>query len=97
MKIIRILAIISGILILLCLAGVITLSLLPEIPHVPDDSDDDKPVNNPSVDDVILLPTEDAGQEYIDKIYFIGDSTTYHFKKQIPTTRGKLLSSLTCT
>ena len=28
---------------------------------------------------------------------FIPFLTTYHFKKQIPTTRGKLLSSLTCT
>ena len=29
----------------------------------------------------ILDITEDAGDEYIDKIYFVGDSTTYHFKK----------------
>lgn len=31
--------------------------------------------------DVILLETEDAGMEYINKIYFVGDSTTYHFHK----------------
>lgn len=29
----------------------------------------------------ILERTEDAGDEYINKIYFVGDSTTYHFKK----------------
>ncbi len=28
----------------------------------------------------ILQPTEDAGQEYIDKIVFLGDSTTYGLK-----------------
>ncbi len=39
------------------------------------------PVDNPNVDDVILPLTEDKGWEYIDKIYFVGDSTTYHFHK----------------
>lgn len=34
-----------------------------------------------NINDVILPKTYDAGQEYIDKIYFVGDSTTYHFFK----------------
>ena len=41
----------------------------------------DKPVNLPTNSDVILPPTDDKGWEYIDKIYFVGDSTTYHFHK----------------
>ena len=32
-------------------------------------------------DETILNLSEDAGVEYIDKIYFVGDSTTYHFHK----------------
>ena len=30
---------------------------------------------------VILNLSNDAGQEYVDKLYFVGDSTTYHFFK----------------
>lgn len=41
----------------------------------------DIPVDNPNVLDVILPLTEDRGWEYIEKIYFIGDSTSYHFFK----------------
>ena len=32
-------------------------------------------------DRIIISDTEDMGQEYIDKIYFVGDSTTYHLHK----------------
>lgn len=39
------------------------------------------PVNTPPQDDVILAPTADAGEEYIKKIYFVGESTTAHFFK----------------
>ncbi len=42
---------------------------------------EDISVNNPVEDNVTLPLTEDAGWEYIDKIYFVGDSTTYHFHK----------------
>ena len=44
-------------------------------------STNDKSVDNPDVTDIILPLTEDKGWEYIDKIYFVGDSTTYHFFK----------------
>ena len=34
------------------------------------------------VEEYCVLPqTFDAGEEYIKKIYFVGDSTTYHFRK----------------
>lgn len=42
---------------------------------------EDRPTDVPAVNDVILTMTQDAGQEYIDKLYFVGDSTTYHFHK----------------
>lgn len=42
---------------------------------------DNKPVDSPVDTDVILSSTEDKGWEYIDRIYFVGDSTTYHFHK----------------
>ncbi len=80
MKIIKILAIISILLLIVCISGICALLVLPEpsgsTSYVPD-----KPVSGPSVDDVILELTDDAGQEYIDKLYFVGDSTTYHFFK----------------
>ena len=41
----------------------------------------DKPVDLPTEYDAVLSLTEDKGWEYIDKIYFVGDSTTYHFYK----------------
>ena len=31
--------------------------------------------------DVVLNLTDDKGWDYIEKIYFVGDSTTYHFIK----------------
>lgn len=39
------------------------------------------PVDNPTNVDVVLPLSNDAGQEYIDKIYFVGESTTSHFFK----------------
>lgn len=80
MKIIRVLAIISILLLIVCISGICTLMILPE-PNSSTSSNPDKPVVNPSIDDVILGLTEDAGQEYIDKLYFVGDSTTLHFWK----------------
>lgn len=41
----------------------------------------DTQANISESDDVILKKTSDAGQSYIDKLYFVGDSTTYHFFK----------------
>ncbi|MBR2370703.1 MAG: hypothetical protein IKA82_01655 [Clostridia bacterium] len=41
------------------------------------ESDGDGESEQVPADSVILAPTEDAGQEYIDKIIFLGDSTTH--------------------
>ena len=41
----------------------------------------ESPANINKMNNVILPQTNDAGESYIDKIYFVGDSTTYHFKK----------------
>lgn len=38
-------------------------------------------VDSLKIDEVILPLSEDAGWDYINKIYFVGDSTTYHFYK----------------
>ena len=39
------------------------------------------PEEKPTHTDVVLSLTGDAGEEYIDKIYFVGESTTAHFFK----------------
>ena len=39
------------------------------------------PVNNSSKSNITLPASADAGQSYIDKIYFVGESTTAHFFK----------------
>ena len=77
---IRILAIIAIGLLLFCVSSLIFTALLPseELPEVPDVPD--VPANN-DVDSFILAETEDAGQNYVNKLYFVGDSTTYHFFK----------------
>ena len=36
---------------------------------------------NKMIEDRILPLSEDAGESYINQIYFVGDSTTYHFHK----------------
>lgn len=38
-------------------------------------------VENKNVLEVVLMESEDAGIEYLNKIYFVGDSTTLHFSK----------------
>ena len=38
-------------------------------------------LNHITEENVLLDLTEDKGDEYINKIYFVGDSTTYHFIK----------------
>ena len=43
--------------------------------------DREKPVNTDKYDSVVLKETKDAGESYIKKLYFVGDSTTYHFFK----------------
>lgn len=43
--------------------------------------DQEKPVNTDKYDAVFLKLTKDAGESYINKLYFVGDSTTYHFFK----------------
>ena len=75
---IRALMIISILLFIACIVGLVILFSLPDTNI--DDPNDDKPVNN-NINDVILSETDDAGQEYIDKLYFVGDSTTLHFSK----------------
>ena len=79
MKTIRALILIVILLLIVCLSGLVALAFLPPIPTVTDKPD--IPVNTPSVEDVILPLTEDAGEEYINKLYFVGDSTTLHFWK----------------
>lgn len=78
----KILAIVSLVLALVCLGGLGALALITNnITNPTTTTPPDKPVNTPNVDDVILPLGEDAGQEYLDKLYFVGDSTTYHFFK----------------
>lgn len=78
----RILAIIALALAVLCLCGVGALAVITKnASGITTTTPPDKPVNTPNVDDVILPLGEDAGQEYVDKLYFVGDSTTYHFFK----------------
>ncbi len=79
MKVYRILIVITIVLFSICVCGLITLSVLPE-PLPQTTTNPDRPTVNPDVD-VELPLTEDAGEEYIDKIFFVGDSTTYHFFK----------------
>ena len=38
-------------------------------------------VDNQNNLDVVLIETEDAGIEYLNDLYFVGDSTTLHFNK----------------
>ena len=38
-------------------------------------------VGNQNISEVLLTETEDAGIQYLNKIYFVGDSTTLHFNK----------------
>ncbi len=48
----------------------------------------DTSVVTPPVTDVILGETADAGEDYLDKIVFLGDSTTYHLMVYGPWNDG---------
>jgi lysophospholipase L1-like esterase len=74
---------ILGILILLILISLLTVLtvLLFNPSNAPKNTDSNIPTVNPGENDVTLSTTPDAGQEYIDKIYFVGESTTAHFFK----------------
>lgn len=80
MKTIRALAVISAVLLIFCISGVVVLCILPE-QSTTTTTGGDKPAIVPDPDDVILDLTDDAGEDYLKKLYFVGDSTTYHFFK----------------
>lgn len=80
MKLTKILVIIAVVLAFVCLIGSLMLAFLSKN-ETTTTTPDNTQVLNPSLDDVVLPLGEDAGQEYIDKLYFVGDSTTYHFFK----------------
>lgn len=82
MKTIKILATVAIALFIFCIVGSVIFAILPDPSddHTTTTTKSDLPTLKPD-NDVVLGSTEDAGQKYIDKIYFIGDSTTYHFFK----------------
>ncbi len=80
MRTIYTLATISAILFIFCLIGGITLIFLPDGSGTTVGAPPPNQVISPILS-VILPETADAGQEYQDSLYFIGDSTTYHFFK----------------
>lgn len=61
----------------------------PIVSDDPVQSDDPAPSDTPEVSGVELGETADAGQGYIDKLIFIGDSTTYGLKAYSMLTGGK--------
>ncbi len=65
-------------LLVLCLLGVVILGAVSDNDSPNDNS---TPVDIPKEPSVLLEETEDAGKAYLDKLYFIGDSTTLHFYK----------------
>ena len=84
--IIKILKLIVIALVIICSVGLLILGLL----SIPDKNTEDP--NGPAyptgsdqteidLNNVILPQSADAGDEYINKIYFVGDSTTLHFYK----------------
>ena len=83
-KLNKILALVTVCLAVCCVIGLIILGNMPsdqgggnDGPSVP--SGNDKP--SVTIDNVILPQSADAGDGYINSIYFVGDSTTYHFHK----------------
>lgn len=76
---IKVLLIVSIILLIICIIGLSILIFIPE-PDNKDDLNKDK-LTHGTISEIILSETQDAGEEYIDRIYFVGDSTTYHFFK----------------
>jgi lysophospholipase L1-like esterase len=77
---IRILVIVAIGVLLFCISSFLFSALLPSDNMTETTGSSDVPANN-NPDSFILEQTEDAGQEYVDKLYFVGDSTTYHFFK----------------
>ena len=98
----NILAIIILILLIICLAVLLVLNVNKYIINK-DNNESDLP-SVTDVDKVIMASTSDAGWEYIEKIYFVGDSTTYHFHKAgvsksqllVPESLTLLLDSSIC-
>ena len=81
----KILALITVCLAVCCVIGLIILGNMPSdptdgnpvTPSVPSGND----LPTITIDNVILPQSADAGDGYINKIYFVGDSTTLHFHK----------------
>jgi lysophospholipase L1-like esterase len=63
--------------------------LTPEPPAVQTDSPSSVPPQTEPDSEALLSPTDDMGQEYIDKIIFLGDSTTYGLKYYAVLSGGK--------
>lgn len=80
MKTIKILAAAATALLIFCIVGAVALAILPDKNDISTTTKNELPTITPN-ESLILEETDDAGQEYIDKIFFIGDSTTYHFFK----------------
>ena len=85
-SIIKILMLIAAVLTVICIIGLVILGVIPDpSSNTNDQNDQSSPTvntqNEITLDNVILGQTADAGDEYINKIYFVGDSTTLHFKK----------------
>ena len=83
--IIKILTCVAVFLSLTCIVGLIVLAVLPT-PSVPSDDGGQVPsapvVNNTvTLENVTLPQSADAGEAYLEKIFFVGDSTTLHFNK----------------
>ena len=85
-SIIKILMLIAAVLTVICIIGLIILGVIPDSSSDPNDQNElsapaGSTQNEITLDNVTLAQTADAGDEYINKIYFVGDSTTLHFKK----------------
>lgn len=104
--------ILAAVLLVICIAGFITLGILSTLsPAVPTDTDTDTdaPSNNGNPSDnqngdsntpadnkpstpssaAILQKTDDAGMSYVDKLVFLGESTTAHLVHRGNLTGGR--------
>ena len=63
-----------------------TSSCSPREPESEEDTSKDAFIQDTEVS---LMPTEDAGQSYIDSFIFLGESTTYHLKSRGVLSGGK--------
>lgn len=100
-NIIKALALITAFLLILCIIGLFILASMPsdqqDSGQQPPDSGSNPP-DRPAItiDNVTLPLAENAGDEYLNKIYFVGDSTTWHFHKGgVDTSHLLVPSSLT--